>query len=226
MSGLVGVVAQETARFSMFGASLTALEKPEGAQVKWWFGHNIAENANALVHEMYRQEKDWLWLLGDDHSFSPGLLNRLLAHEVEIVAPLCLMRNPPYRPVALQARGERLDLGNYPDGGLVNVWACGSGGMLIRRPVFDALDEPWFEAGVNSSVQLGEDIYFTRKAAKAGFQTFCDLDSALGHCTTSVVWPVKEADGWTFGFSMMGGFEITMPPGSSWAYADEKAGRG
>lgn len=221
MSGLVGVIAQETARYSMFSSSLTGTRLPAGAEVRWQFGHNIAANANALVHEMYQREKDWLWLLGDDHSWSPDLLEKLLAHDVAIVAPVCLMRNPPYRPVAFTARGERLDLERH-QGGLVKVWACGSGGMLFRREVFDAVPEPWFEAGVNSPVQLGEDILFCRKAADAGYPTHVDLDASLGHCTTAVVWAVREPDGWTYGFSMMGGFEVTMPPKASWAYADTK----
>lgn len=226
MGGLVGVVAQETARYSMFGASMTGLELPEGSAVKWRFGHHIADSTNALIQEMYDRDMDWLWIMGDDHSFSPQLLDKLLAREVEIVVPLCLMRNPPYRPVAFVSTGNpdesrRLDLNDYPEGGLVKVKTCGSAGMLIRREVFDFVDRPWFEAGRAGTAVVGEDLNFCDKARAAGFDIHLDLDLPLGHCTTSVVWPVHEPDGWTFAFSMMGGFQITMPPGSSWDYADE-----
>jgi hypothetical protein len=93
--------------------------------------------------------------------------------------------------------------------------------MLIRRRVFDAMTDPWFEAAMTSPVQLGEDLYFCDKArALHDFAIHCDLDIVLGHCMTGVVWPVREDEGWTFGFSMMGGFQITMPPGVSWSYAE------
>lgn len=227
-TGLIGVIAQETSRFSMFAASLTAIEAPEGTTIKWIFGHDIVANANMLVREMYARDADWLWILGDDHSFSPGILLKLLAHDVDVVVPLCLMRNAPYRPViysrsAANGARVRVDLDDHPVGGLIPVHSAGSGGMLVKRHVFDSLPDPWFESGVQSSVQLGEDVYFCDKAREQGAQIFCDLDASLGHCSTTVVWPVREADGWTYAFSMMGGFSVTMPPRSGWALADKVA---
>lgn len=227
MSGLIGVIAQETGRYNFFAASLTSLETEEGDEIKWWFGHDIADNANRLVEHLYRGDHEWLWILGDDHTFSPGLLQRLLAQDCDIVVPLCLQRNPPYRPVIHsgwedEALATRIlvDLNDHPSGGLIEVLSAGSAGMLIRREVFDAVPAPWFESGKLSSVQLGEDVYFCDKAREQGFRIFADLDAMLGHCTSTVVWPVREDDGWTFGFSMAGGFTITMPPGVQ-AYADE-----
>lgn len=223
--GLVGVIAQETSRYSMFSASLTSLKLPEGTAIKWWFGMEIADNCNALVREMYQQEKEWLWLLGDDHSFSPPILERLLAHDADIVVPLCLMRYPPYRPViysGLTDAGKRrdVDLDDHPAGGLIPVHSAGSGGMLIRRRVFDALEDPWFRAYQDDATKLSEDLYFCDQAREAGFDIYCDLDTNLGHLFAGVVWPVRNPDGWTFAFSMMGGFQVTMPRGAQ-AYADE-----
>lgn len=220
--GVIGVIAQETARYSWFAASLTEIAAPEGTKIHWAFGHDIAENANMLVRNMYEADAQWLWILGDDHTFNPQTLARLLEHDKDIVVPLCLMRNPPYRPVIFADENNRVDLNEHPDGGLIEVHAAGSGGMLIKREVFNFMVEPWFEAGVRSSVQLGEDVYFCEKAREAGFSVWADLDITFGHCTTSVVWPVREPDGWTFGFSMAGGFQITMPPGFQ-AYADGMA---
>lgn len=224
-NGLIGVIAQETSRFSMFAASLTGLEAPEGTTIKWIFGHDIAANANLLVHEMYERDADWLWILGDDHSFSPTILTRLLAHDVDIIVPLCLMRNAPYRPVIYSGVEDgvriRVNLDDHPQGGLIAVHSAGSGGMLVKREVFDAIEDPWFESGVDSSVQLGEDLYFCDKARDIGAVVMCDLDIPFGHCSTTVVWPVREADGWTYGFSMMGGYSITLPPKTGWMLADK-----
>lgn len=222
---LVGVVAQETARFSMFAASMTDLEAPDGSSVKWRFGHNIAQSTNALIDEMYARNHEAVWIMGDDHSFSPGILAKLLDRNVDIVVPLCLMRNPPYRPVAFMPtddpdKSERLELTDFPDGGLIEVKSVGSAGMLIKRSALDRIERPWFGAMGGPTNRVGEDIGFCMRAADAGVAIHVDLDTVLGHCLTSVVWPVREDDGWTFGFSMMGGFKLTMPPGIQ-QYADD-----
>lgn len=225
--GLVGVLAQESARFSMFAASMTDLQMPAGSTVKWRFGWDLAQAHNALIGEMLDRDLDWIWIMGDDHVFSPDILAKLLDHDADIVVPLCLMRNAPYRPVVWvdHPGGEpnlvkRIDLANHPEGGLIEVAAAGSAGMLIRRSVFEFVEEPWFEAGGDLTNRVGEDVYFCRKARAAGLAIYCDLDSVIGHCSTTVVWPVREHDGWTFAFSMMGGFEVTMPP-SFQSYADQ-----
>ncbi len=234
MTGLVGVIAQETARFSMFGSSLSEMTLPEGWQVKWRFGHDIAQSTNALIDEMYLRDLDAIWLLGDDHAWSPDLLEKLLAHDVEIVVPLCLMRNPPYQPVIWDTELRRIYLDDHPDGGLIEVGAAGSAGMLIRRDALDemAIKNPrepaftvyrWFAARGPETNRVGEDIGFCMNARDAGLKIHCDLDSSMGHCTTAVVWPVREPDGWTYGFSMMGGYQITMPPRSGQLLANRHA---
>ncbi len=223
MSGLVGVIAQETARFSMFAASLAETELPDGWDVRYRFGWDLADGQNALIQEALDSGKEWVWLMGDDHAWSPGLLRRLLAHDLDIVVPVCLMRNPPYRPVTWVSDGDeplRLDLVDYPDGGLVEVAAAGGAGLLIRTAILADIPAPWFKA---TDGRVGEDIHFCRSARAAGFRIFCDLDSVLGHCCTAVVWPVREADGWTYGFSMMGGYQLTLPPASGWMLADAHA---
>lgn len=230
-AGVVGVIAQDTARFSMFGASLTGIEVPPGTGVKWLFGHDIAASTNLLVRAMFEEyeDADWLWILGDDHVFSGSILMRLLAHEKDIIVPLCLTRNPPYKPVVFsdwadvdERMRQRVHLPDHPEGGLIPIHSGGSAGMLIRRRVFEALEDPWFEHIRSSNVEIGEDVYFCDKAREAGFEIFCDLDIPMGHCTTATVWPVNEPGGWTYGFSFMGGLKLTMPS-DAWDVADEVA---
>ena len=243
---MIGVVAQETARFTMFASSLTGIEAPPGSVVKWRYGWDLADAHNALIAEMLLQEQlEWIWFMADDHSFSPNLLSKLLARDLDLVVPVCLMRNAPYRPVnwvvardvcencghsvascccdSYEPKVRRIDLNDYPDGGLADLAYSGAAGLLVKRHVFEAIEPPWFEAGTGITARVGEDINFCRKARAAGFKIFCDLDAVLGHCSTTVVWPVREADGWTFGFSMMGGFQITMPPKAGWMLAEEHA---
>lgn len=235
--GIVGVIAQDTARFTMFAASLTNLEVPAGTGIKWILGHEVAANTNLLAQAMFDEypSAQWLWIMGDDHTFPADILTRLLDWEKDIVVPLCLTRNPPYKPVVFSGWVEqddvpegmpvgryrrRIVLDEYPQAGLAPVHSAGTAGMLIRRNVFETLDPPWFEHGFVSTQEVGEDVYFCDKATEAGFEIYCDLDTKLGHCTTAIVWPVQQADGWTYAFTFAGGLKVSMPP-DAWAQAEE-----
>jgi hypothetical protein len=226
--GMVAVVAQDTARYSMFAASLTGLNVPPGTTIKWEIGHSIADSLNDVAASFLDlSDGDWLFLLNDDHAFAPGLLGRLLDHEKDIVVPLCYTRVPPYKPVVYSGFADdagpnvrrRVDLNDHPLGGLIPVHSAGGAGMLIRRRVLEAVERPWFEMGMVASTQMGEDVYFCDKARAAGFGIHADLDARLGHCTTAVVWPAKEPSGWTYGFAFPGGLQLTMPS-DAWADAD------
>lgn len=228
--GLVGIIAQDTARFTSFGVSITGLAVPPGTQIRWQIGHSIAANMNELVRAMLANpDHEWLFVLGDDHAFGPDLLMRLLAWENSaIVAPLCLTRTPPYKPVLFTGWADeekrlrrRLNPDDY-EPGLVQIHSAGSAGMLIRRRVFEAMTDPWFEAGRVSSVEIGEDVYFCDKAREAQFLLYADLRALLGHCTTATVWPARTPEGSTYGFQFNGGLQITMPP-DAWEAADRVA---
>jgi hypothetical protein len=220
--GLIGVIAQDAARFSSFPASLSGLAVPPGSAIKWVMGHNIASSRNEIIRDFLNVDGlDWLFLLDDDHEFESDLLLRLLAHRKDIVVPLCLTRAPPYKPVAFTSWRDdgdfyraRLDPNDHPDGGIVEIHSGGTAGMVISRHVLKAMDEPWFEVGRASTVDIGEDVWFCDKARAAGFHLFCDLDTPLGHTTTATVWPIRREDGWSYGWSFPGGAEIAMPVGS------------
>ena len=224
--GLVGIIAQDTARFSLFAASVTGLEAPAGTQVKWVIGHPIASATNDLCRSfMANDELKWLLILGDDHAFAPDMLSRLLAHNVDVVVPLGLMRQPPYKPAVFSDWAgtgmyrRRVNLNDHPDGGLVPIHSAGSAGMLIRRHVLENLVDPWFESGGVSGVEIGEDVYFCDKAREMGFGIYVDLDTPMGHITTSTVWPIQQNDGWTYGFGFTGGLKVSMPT-DAWEAAD------
>jgi len=80
---------------------------------------------------------------------------------------------------------------DYKDGDLVEVDACGMGCMLIKKSVFEKLEEPYFQYTPRSktSLQKGEDYYFCEKAKDAGFKIFCDTSVICGHIGTIVIGP-------------------------------------
>lgn len=116
MIGSIGVISGELGRYVDFYASLAQVAMPEGTQMIWSKGTSIPENCNGCIRRAQDwasavdgpREDDWVWILGDDHMMPADSLVRLLAHDVDIVAPLGLRRRPPVRPRYLPTRrGQR-----------------------------------------------------------------------------------------------------------------------
>lgn len=215
--GLIAVIANDTARFSVFGVSLSRLLAPPGSMMEWFIGHDIAANHNDAVSAMLSNPSlKWLFIMGDDHAFEGELLLSLLDRQRDIVGPVCLQRMPPYHPTAVgltpggvrhYRRLELTELG----AGCREVARVGGAGMLVRREVFEQMPEPWFEFGQLDATSLSEDFYFCDKARSQGYTVWLDQDVQIGHCVTGAVWPVPGENGWTYGFAFSGGMSITMP---------------
>jgi hypothetical protein len=196
--GTVGVIGAERASYTVFYKCYMAQMPlaPPGSQPFLVGGADICGNCNTIVRAL-RPQDEWLWLLGDDHYWFPDLLPRLLSHNVDVVVPNCLQRNPPWKPVTFSEKGSdgfhRARL--LKQEGLTNVYAAGSAGMLIRRHVLEALDDPWFRPDPEAE-GLNEDIYFCQRVREAGFEIWCDPQALLGHIAHNVVWPDYRDGQW------------------------------
>lgn len=203
--GTIGVTSSSEARYTDFALSLLRAATL-GAQVVWIRGADIAANRNQIAR---RATGDWVWFLDDDHSFNGDLLPRLLSHNVDIVAPVVLMKKPPFYPAASKGSVEGgydgFRLSDLPtDGSLVEAFTVGTAGLLVRRKVFETLTDPWFETGQVSSEHLNEDTFFCQKAQEAGFTVWLDTGAALGHLRPVSLLPVVEDDRWHVGFDFEG----------------------
>lgn len=204
--GTIGVLSNELTRYADFSIALVHHQTPPGTKLIWTKGVDVVGNMNRMVSGM---QGDWLWILGDDHVFDFDLLNRLLAHDVDIVVPLCLKRTPPYDPVVYSGQNDLDEYVGYtdlPSEGLVEVHAAGSAGMLIRRHVLDAIPDPVFEAYGG----LNEDLTFCRKAREAGFTIWCDVEARLGHIGILAVWPLYEDGQWKIQLQLGNGQNMTL----------------
>jgi hypothetical protein len=211
--GTVAVVAGDTGRFTNFSKSLAALRKPGGSETKFVIGSDAIVGRNHQVAEM---TGEWLWFIDDDHDFPPDTLMNLLAHNVEVVVPICLMRAAPFNPVDFVGEDENgylipLDLTSAGRSGLAELYAAGASGMLVRRSVFEAFRQRWPDANYFEHGERSEDIIFCERLRELGIKIYVDLGSRIGHLNVVTVYPDHAADGgWAIGMRVGQNFPIQI----------------
>jgi len=142
--------------------------------------------------------------IDSDMRFPQDMIERLLKHDLDIVATNCARRRMPTGPTAqlYKENGDRELVWTMPEStGLQEVGSVGMGVMMIKANVFAALSEPWFETPwrVDKRGYVGEDVFFCQKAAAAGFKIWIDHDVSkeIGHIGTfefkhDHTWVMKE----------------------------------
>jgi len=191
--GAFAVVSMDTGRFADFSTACGSLERPPN----WTY--NAATNydcAHACNFHARNFEGDHLILMGDDHTWPPTIIERLLRWKVDIVAALCMERRPPFNTVA-RLDGLPLHLTDEP--GLVEVDSTGTAGMCISRKVFDAIEPPWFWHGEDqeTGTYVADDIFFCAQARAAGFRIYVDTSTIISHMAVLDVLPVYNNGEWT-----------------------------
>lgn len=209
MKGMVGVIGQETARYTKFWADMENLEAPDGVEVRINYDGTLGQSRNSMVEQFLNTDAGWLVMIDDDHAVSPEYLRRWLhRHEPKlnapiqfpIVASLYLHRGAPFAPTLYgpptvdadqTSKGQvtlpLLSLQQFPTTGVVPVYAAGTSGMFVRRDVFERMPQPWYELGYADNI--GEDFWFCVKAQRLGIPVYVDLDARLGHIVPFEVWP-------------------------------------
>lgn len=192
--GTIVLALGEFLRYSASVRSLMRLEAPPGSGYLMKQSPDVVANLNNCIREALDGDKGtgWVHIQADDHVYTPDLLLRLLNRDVDVIVPLIYMRSPPFRPVVFKdyTEGEGYmpyRWGELPEQGLMKVFAAGTGGMLIRRRVLDAIGDPWFQYVQGGN--LNEDLIFCRRVREAGFDIWLDVDVQMGHCGTFIVAP-------------------------------------
>ena len=205
--GLILIPAAHLSRYTRFHKSLAAVDRPAGTEVRFVEGFSTVENLNWGLRKGY---PEWVWLLGDDHEFRPDALTLLLDNDVDVVAPLVTMKAWPFTLLAWKEKQTPLLPTEIPQDRMIEVWACGSAGMLVRSQVLDALGDPWFMNG--SGERSDEDIVFCLRAREAGFQIHVDPRVPLGHIGTFTAWPRPIDGDWEVHLDLRGGKVVVEAP--------------
>lgn len=188
--GTIVVAAGIQPRYYEFQLSLDALGAPVGTKLHIERSCDITQNFNNGVKSM---TGDWVWFLGDDHSFSPLLLLRLLSHRKDIVVPITPTKTPPWGPCVLHGPDDgriwhpemKLYSWNELSGdGLFKLPMgdfIGQAGMLVQKNVLDRIGYPTFKCGRLDPGRLQEDLSFCREAQQLGYDIWIDQEVIFDH---------------------------------------------
>lgn len=153
-----------------------------------------------LVEQAINADMDYIFMYDDDMILPIDSVEYLLADmeqhpEMDVVAPLAFMRNPPHYAV-MYTTIEGYDqqkhtpyfinqfVKNYPKDTLVECDAVGFGAVLIKIDVVKKMRPPYFFSTTGS----GEDIYFCMKSRQdAGARIFMDTRVKLGHLGKPII---------------------------------------
>ncbi len=144
--------------------------------------HIVNENApleharNVQAQRFLASECSHLFLLDSDCVPKQGTIQRLLAHELPIVAAPHPTRKGAERVLMALVRSNGHYKEHLPRQGLQMVDAVGGSGLLIERSVFEKLPRPWFRCLYDDDGLLHrtEDFYFCEQAKAAGYDVWAD----------------------------------------------------
>jgi len=144
---------------------------------------------NTIVEAAQEVAADWLLMIDDDMIINPliktaqtddyGFVEKLLAHDKDIVGALYYQRTGGFSPVAMmrQGAGYRFLRDNELEGRLQEVDVAGGGALLVRMSLFDHLPRPFFAP----EHEFGTDVQLCRAAQDAGYKVYLDSSIELGH---------------------------------------------
>jgi GT2 family glycosyltransferase len=160
-----------------------------------------AEGRNQILREFLKTDCTHVVFIDDDMTFEGDIINKMLAHDVDVVTPIAYQRGEPHAPCIFLANAETKSL--YPwdivDQGLVEIDTMGAYFTLVKRHVIENVTPPWYkygdtELGFNAGEDvgadergIGEDVYFGLKCKLAGWKVWCDTDAVIGHIRSDEV---------------------------------------
>lgn len=141
----------------------------------------VANSRNQLVDAMIAMQADYLMMIDTDMTFPLNTVDRLLAHDKDIVGATYVRRGPPFDNLGVTLSGESVQV----DGGLVEMRRMPTGMLLIKAAVLAAMPRPVFRFTVDETAGMlnGEDFVFSDMARERGFRLWCDvnLSKEVGH---------------------------------------------
>jgi GT2 family glycosyltransferase len=205
---LIGLSTGEHIRKADFLPYFLSMMRPNNSLTVTVHGQSPAKSRNLIVEEAIKNNCTHIFFVDDDIILPQDTLMKLLVHDKDIVSGLYLLRSFPHRPALFDEAYESgkckfIFLDDHK--GLVKGVNCGLGCVLISMKVFEALEKPYVRLGEIEQDGWCDDVGFFNRCRQAGFDIYCDLDAAVGHQTSVILWPEKHDGKWMTNYKHQNG---------------------
>lgn len=163
-------------------------------------GTVLSKARNGAAQEAINRNATHLLFIDDDMVFLPGVVEKMVEQDKDIIGALCFGRTEKIKPIAKRLVSNELIDYSWEE---VKKWtetkeidATGTGFLLVKTEVFKRMQPPFFafrpatEFGLKPlpfpDDEISEDTYFMMKAKMAGYQVFIDPTIIIGHHGTKV----------------------------------------
>ena len=168
------------------------------------FNYPMEAHRNLIVTEFLKTDAEFLLWLDDDVVPPVDILDKLIAHDKDIITAVAFCTRPndygvifPYAVTLKRADNGEFNL-FYGDG-LDEIDACGGGAVMVKRKVYEhpAMKAPYRHTyKEDGTLGMTCDFKFCLRAKEAGFKVFSDSTILCSHLKTmdlkefnrSVVW--------------------------------------
>jgi len=212
---MIGVATSEFGRYAAFHDYLNLLHKQEGTIQMVVHGQSPAKARNLIFEAALEHDCTHILLLDDDMTFAPDTLEKLIAHDVDIVMGYYLMRNYPHQGLVFKEAepdGKCLWY-EVQDGetGLVEVKGGGFGCVLIKTSIFEKLEKPWVRLGEIEPEGWCDDLGFYKRVREAGIKIHMDLDVLCGHISSVIIAPLYKDGKWHVSYNTFVNESVVFP---------------
>lgn len=196
MKTLIAIPCMDTLPVE-FVKSLIYMRKGDNPTVYLKPNSLIYDSRNLLSLYAIENKYDNVLWLDSDMIFPPDTLQRLEAHNVDMVTGLYVRRHEPIAPVIYETLDEpirhpdgtieknAIPYVDYPHNSFFPVAGCGFGCVLTSVKL---LKDVWDRFGPAFSPYpwAGEDLSFCHRVNLLGYQIHCDSTISCGHVGTFV----------------------------------------
>lgn len=177
---LIGVPCPDFIRAKTVATLISLVKADPTLSVTIKQGCYIHKNREEIAEEALKGGYSHLFFVDADMCFSAQVLKRLLSHNKDIVGGVYKYRRSVPEDVVRFADENGNPIIKETPKELFKCFALGTGCLLIKTSVFQKLKKPWFFLGTEEN-QIGEDIYFCKKANEAGIEVWGDPSVGVGH---------------------------------------------
>lgn len=179
-------------------------------------GLGLDQARNSTVKLFLEQTKaTHLFFWDSDTLLLPDAILKLLSRGLPIVSGLYLQRGMSHRPVVLDVVREDKtikglkyrydDISEVPDDcSLIECGITPGGIFLVERSVFEKITPPWFAF---PRAAVGEDVYFSLRAADAGYRQYVDTAVEGIHLVQHPAASQQTLEEWAKAY----GYDVTRP---------------